>query len=189
MTNVNTANTLLAYLINNSVSFPNGMAEVYPNLGEKVKAASIVQKKYDSLSHPDKLDQHAVRLYPHSTLLAIDSFSLSEGRTILPSEAKGLWTTLKEEKRIIQVGGGKGRAVVIVIAAPIPEENPATNLIDPTDPKALLKALQNQVVTAEADKEVYERLVKEKDERLKEMQKQNALLTAQAAAQTRTNWT
>lgn len=73
---------------------------------------------------------------------------------LLPSDAVRVFNVLKASKRIMQVGGGKGKAIILFSVMGVHPSAVAANNkppIDPEDTNSLLKALKETISHTEGD--------------------------------------
>lgn len=189
---VDKANGVLAALIEKTreetaINWKQSIRDIYgpdsiDTANRSIKSVlSFLDKTTQNQRHP----QHVLtpRVLPMSIADISDAYLEEE----IPSDCVKIISLLKETKRIMQLGGGKGKAIVMIdsrligygVGIKILDKPP----VDSSDPIALLKALKDTLGTTEEDVKVLKkktveqaRIIKEQTETIKHLNGQ--LVTA-----------
>lgn len=143
------ANSLIDYLVTKSSPiWRTALAEAYEGNSDGAKAVALSAKKIDRL----RIDESAVLGVAGGPLAhATACFNEAEGaEKLLPSQLNTVVSILKENDRILQVGGGRGRATLILSTDRIIAADNA-NMIDSSDSDSLVKALIKQLADYQSD--------------------------------------
>lgn len=105
---------------------------------------------------------------------------------LLPTECTVILSSLRDQNRIIQIGKGRGKAVLLVTADPIVYAGPDD--IDPSDRKAVLKALQDAVADDAATIEKLTLELNKKTSQLQALEREVRELRRQQSVSDRLTW-
>ncbi len=106
--------------------------------------------------------------------------------TLLPTECTVILSTLRDQNRIIQIGKGRGKALVIVTGDAVTYAGPED--INPYDRKAVLKALQEAVTDDMATIEKLTHELKVKDAQIHAQATEIRKLRQQQSVSDRLSW-
>lgn len=109
---------------------------------------------------------------------------------LLPSESGKVLNILKEKKRILQLGSGRGKGFIIFSHEYLEEEmnNEPIHLVDPADPSALVKALKDNFIDKNNDIKALRVTVTEQQKRIENQEEQINHLQTQVANVFQRSW-
>lgn len=100
---------------------------------------------------------YGIRFVPGS----ITSVAAQVVPDMLPSDSAQVFAVLKANKRIMQVGGGKGKGVAVFSADNITDDAETSVDIDLSDPASLLKQLKTVIVSGSEDLKILQAKIEE----------------------------
>lgn len=126
--------------------------------------------------------QGAAGIVTGSTVQLLEKYDA----TLLPTECTVILSTLRDQNRIIQIGKGRGKALIIVTGDAVTYAGPED--INPTDRKAVLKALQDAVTDDMATIEKLTLELKVKDAQIHAQATEIRKLRQQQSVSDRLSW-
>lgn len=156
------ANTVLDYGVTNGRTFwKTGILEAYPGEKEKASAAiGLCESKLQKMGITKPVGSFPGS--PHTLV------SLALGSKTLPSQASVLIRLLKDNGRIIQVGGGHGKATLIISADHLEEGNQSLS-VSRSDGSALVESIRDLTYGYEQDIKVLSAEVEDKTREIAEL--------------------
>lgn len=134
------------------------------------------------------------------SIYAVDAFCINIGSTpsiidkcfdssIIPSETQQIIDLLKKNNRIMQIGGGRGKCLLVLFADPlnanvtVEESDISINQI-----KKMVKSLEKKIINDQADMHSYKERMDEKDEQIAQLILEKQILQAKADAKEFLSW-
>lgn len=162
------------------------LAQLYPNesdLESNVQVLStLIEKRQPQNSNFE----------PSLIVGSLTAISAQTMPTYLPSARRDVFTHLKQHHRIIQIGGGRGRGILIINGMMIPnptEKEIIASYIDPTDSVSIAKAMQNITRDNSEDTEALLQIISGLEEDLQMQTRKVEELSSELNARFQTTWT
>lgn len=157
-------NTLLNKFKDAPLDWQKSIRETYgPNQVNAAEQAIASTLAYADKIHAE-LGEILIRWMPGS-IVSIGSALMP---SLLPSDHAKVFAQLKSSKRIMQIGGGRGKGIIIFSLAPLTEVTEQE--VDYSDPTALVKSLSDVMKEMTVDLKALKEKVEQRDQTIATLQ-------------------